>query len=89
MKKQFTIVVATLAAGIMLGGSAGAQQTPASNSSQTPAVQAPASQAPAAKPPAAAGTTHHATAAKSAAPLVLKTDKDKASYAIGDRKSVV
>ena len=83
MKKQFTIVVATLAAGIMLGGSAGAQQTPASNSSQTPAVQAPASQAPAAKPPAAAGTTHHATAAKSAAPLVLKTDKDKASYAIG------
>ena len=83
MKKQFTIAVTILAAVIMLGGSTRAQQTPASNSSQTPAAQAPASQTPAAKAPAAAGTTHHATAAKSAAPLVLKTDKDKASYAIG------
>jgi FKBP-type peptidyl-prolyl cis-trans isomerase FklB len=67
----------------MLGGSARAQQTPASTPSQTPAAQAPSSPAPAAKAPAAAGTTHHATAAKSTAPLVLKTDKDKASYAVG------
>ena len=80
MKKLSITAVTILAAGTLLVGNAMAQ-TPASSPSQAPAAQAPASQTPAAKAPAAAGTTHHATAAKSATPLVLKTDKDKASYA--------
>jgi FKBP-type peptidyl-prolyl cis-trans isomerase FklB len=83
MKRLVIFAVTVFAAGIMLAGNASAQQTPASSPSQTPAAQAPASQAPAAKAPATAATTHHATAAKTAAPLVLKTDKDKASYAVG------
>lgn len=82
MRKLLRTAVTVLAASIMLGGSARAQQTPASNPSPG-ASQAPAAQAPAAKTPGTAGTTHHATGAKSAAPLVLKTDKDKASYAVG------
>jgi len=82
MKKLAITAVTVLAASILLVGNAMAQ-TPASSPSQAPTAQAPASQAPAAKAPAAAGTTHHATAAKSATPLVLKTDKDKASYAVG------
>ena len=82
MKKLSIMVVTVLAASITLAGNAMAQQTPASNGSQTPAAQAPASQAPAAKPPGA-GTAHHVAATRSAPPLVLKTDKDKASYAIG------
>jgi FKBP-type peptidyl-prolyl cis-trans isomerase FklB len=82
MKKLLIFAVTVFAAGIMFAGNAGAQQTPASSASQTPAAQAPASQAPAAKAPATAATTHHA-AAKGSAPLVLKTDKDKTSYAVG------
>ena len=82
MKKLAITAVTVLAASILLVGNAMAQ-APASSPSQAPTAQAPASQAPAAKAPAAAGTAHHATAAKSATPLVLKTDKDKASYAVG------
>jgi FKBP-type peptidyl-prolyl cis-trans isomerase FklB len=59
-----------LFAGLFLLGSAAAQQTPAP--STTPA-----------KPRSSTGTTtHHATAAKPK-PLVLTTEKDKQSYAIG------
>jgi len=61
---------------MMLVGNAKAQQTPSSSQSST-------SQAPAAKTQAGTGVTHHATAAKAATPLELKTDKDKSSYAIG------
>ena len=64
----------------MLLGNALAQQTPA-------ATTPPASPAPATSPKAQtpAGTAHSATAAKktAAAPLVLKTQKDKFSYALG------
>ena len=68
----------------MILGYAQAQQTPPATAPQTPA-------APAAKPPAAKtgssatapknGTT--TTAKKPVAPLTLKTQKEKASYAIG------
>ena len=51
-----------------------AQQAPATNSPQTPAAKT--QKAPAAK-------TGQAPAAKTQTPLTLKTDKDKASYAIG------
>lgn len=83
MKRLSITAVTVLAAGIMLAGNAMAQQTPASNPAQAPAGSATPSQAPAAKSPAAAGTAHRATATRSAPPLVLKTDKDKASYAVG------
>jgi FKBP-type peptidyl-prolyl cis-trans isomerase FklB len=59
-----------LAAGLFLLGSAAAQQTPAP--STTPA-----------KPRQSTGTTTHHTAATKPKPLVLTTEKDKQSYAIG------
>jgi FKBP-type peptidyl-prolyl cis-trans isomerase FklB len=59
------------AAGIVLLGSASAQQTPATNTQTTPS----------AKP---STTTHKsATAAAKPKPLALVTDKDKQSYSIG------
>lgn len=77
MRKSFTAAVITLAAGILLLGNALAQQTPAATNppaSSTPATTSK-SQTPAAKRPA--------TAAKSAATLTLKTQKEKFSYALG------
>jgi hypothetical protein len=58
-------------------------QTPASTTTQTPAAGSQTT--PTAKKPAATGTAKTGTTAgtKTAAPLVLKTPKDKASYAIG------
>jgi FKBP-type peptidyl-prolyl cis-trans isomerase len=78
MHKSFTVAV-ILAAGMLLLGNGPAQQTPAAttqSSPATPAASAPAkAPAPAAKKPA--------TAAKTAAPLTLKTQKEKFSYALG------
>lgn len=85
-----TFVLATI---LTLAGTAAAQDTPASNSPQTPATAQPA---PAKSSSAAtsktqsttqsstkSGTATHHTPAKPATPLVLTTDKQKASYAIG------
>jgi FKBP-type peptidyl-prolyl cis-trans isomerase FklB len=92
MRKPFAIAVTILAAGMMLVGNAGAQQTPASNPQQAPAAStqtAPAAKSPqsgAAKtPPAKAPATaaRKAPAAKGPAGLALTTPKDKASYALG------
>jgi len=79
MPKLLKIAITTLAAGMLLGNAL-AQDTPAA--STPPATQTPASKAatPAAKKPA---TTAKSTTA--AAPLTLKTQKDKFSYAIGMR----
>jgi FKBP-type peptidyl-prolyl cis-trans isomerase len=83
MHKSFTIAMNILAAGMLLGNAL-AQQTPTATTppattpaaTQTPASSAPAkAQTPAAKKPA--------TAAKTAAPLTLKTQKEKFSYAVG------
>jgi FKBP-type peptidyl-prolyl cis-trans isomerase FklB len=68
MHKPRTTAMKLVAAGIVLLGSAAAQQTPPTTST------APAK-------PRASTTTHH-TAAKPK-PLVLQTDQDKQSYAIG------
>jgi len=82
-KSLTTFVLKTLAAGMMLApGYALAQQAPAATASQ------PASGQAAAKPAGApaktqAGGAAKTPAAKSAAPLVLKTDKEKQSYAMG------
>ena len=78
-----SITAAILAASVtLLLANVHAQQTPAPGASQPPSAKAqttpaPGSQkAPAAKP----GTT---TKPKTPAPLVLKTQKDKVSYALG------
>jgi len=81
MQKSFTTAVNLFAAGILLLGNALAQQTPAATTQTAPSSSAPASsktQTPAAK-------AHTSTAAKTAAPLTLKTTKDKFSYALGMR----
>jgi FKBP-type peptidyl-prolyl cis-trans isomerase FklB len=74
-----TTATVVLAASLLLVASTIAQQTPPPAAQPAPA---PAAAAPAAKtqkaPAAKTGTP-----AKSATPLTLKTDKDKASYAIG------
>jgi FKBP-type peptidyl-prolyl cis-trans isomerase len=66
----------------MLPGNASAQTTSPTTqpASSTPAASTPASSAKAQTPAAKARS---ATAAKSAAPLTLKTQKDKFSYALG------
>jgi FKBP-type peptidyl-prolyl cis-trans isomerase FklB len=82
MRKLTFTAVNLLAAGIMLVGNAQAQQTPAANSPQVPAAKA----APA---PASGGQrTPSAKTGLAAKPrtqpvLTLKTQKDKASYAVG------
>jgi FKBP-type peptidyl-prolyl cis-trans isomerase FklB len=70
MQKSWAMKMNLLAAGIVLLGSATAQQTPATGTQTTPPAKA--------KP----GTTTHKSAAP-AKPLALVTDKDKQSYAIG------
>jgi FKBP-type peptidyl-prolyl cis-trans isomerase FklB len=70
MQRPSTTTVNLLAAGIVLLGSAAAQQTPATNTQSTPSAKAKQSTT----------ATRHTTAAK---PLVLATEKDKQSYAIG------
>ena len=80
MQKLIHAAAATLAAGLLLLGAAGAQQT--SPSPAKPATAVTSKTATGSK----ASTTakpHAATTAKSAQPLTLTTNKDKASYAIG------
>jgi len=77
MHKSFTTAVHILAAGLLLLGNGLAQETPAATTpkASSPATTAAKAQTPAAKRPA--------TSAKTAAPLTLKTPKDKFSYALG------
>src|SRR5579863_5553604 len=78
MHKSLTTAVNFLAAGTLLLGHALAQQTPPATSQ--PSTSAPATSATKAQTPAA---KRPATAAKTATPLTLKTQKEKFSYAIG------
>ncbi len=83
MRKALTTVATTLALGGMLVSNAAAQQTAPAAAAPAPGAQTPAaapqkSAAPKPKTPAA---KPGAPAAK--APLTLKTQKEKASYAIG------
>jgi FKBP-type peptidyl-prolyl cis-trans isomerase FklB len=87
-KSLIALLILFFGAGMILSGYAAAQQTPAATNSQpasgqgasaqTPSTQAPAKaqSGTAAKKPAAPG-------AKTAAPLALKTQKEKESYAMG------
>jgi len=74
MQRSSTLAVALLTSGMMLLGSSPAQQTPASTPQQPPAAKTGQT---------ATTKAHHAPTAKSRAALPLKTQKDKASYAIG------
>jgi len=74
MRKFSTLAITAVAAGTIVLGYAQAQQTPPASNPQTPTTK-PTPKPPAAKP--------GSTAAKKPAVLTLKTQKDKASYAIG------
>jgi len=80
--KLIVVAVSLLATGIMLPGNASAQQTPATSTQQAPAAKPqPGPSAGAQKAPAA--KTGQATKPKTQAPLTLKSQKDKTSYAVG------
>jgi FKBP-type peptidyl-prolyl cis-trans isomerase FklB len=84
MTKPSITAVTLLAAGLLLLGDARAQQTPAANPQPAPAAKAqPTAGAKATQTPATATKPRQGTAAKSPTVLTLKTQKDKASYAIG------
>jgi FKBP-type peptidyl-prolyl cis-trans isomerase FklB len=76
MQKSLTPLIQFMAAGVMLLAYASAQ-TPTATSQPAAQAAAPAktAQTPSAKKPA--------TAARAATPLTLKTQKEKASYAVG------
>lgn len=77
MHKPLVILSQLLAAGIMLLGNAPAQQTPAATTSQSTQPAAPA------KTPSATAAKKAPVTAKSATTVTLKTQKEKASYALG------
>jgi FKBP-type peptidyl-prolyl cis-trans isomerase FklB len=91
MKKPLTRAATVFfAAGMIILGNARAQQAPAADAQPAPAVKpqnsptAKTQQAPSAKPQSTpAAKTRQTPAAKSQTPLTLKTEKDKASYALG------
>jgi FKBP-type peptidyl-prolyl cis-trans isomerase FklB len=80
MRKSLRFAATAVLAGVLISGSARAQQAPPASSSQSPSTSTT-------KPPAAkTGTTHSKTAhttARKPATLTLTTQKEKASYAIG------
>jgi FKBP-type peptidyl-prolyl cis-trans isomerase FklB len=82
MSKTTFIATSVVAAGLFLGATTPAQQTPAANSPSTP----PAAVKPATAPKTAQTPTAKTGAAatmKTPAPLTLKTQSQKSSYAIG------
>jgi len=82
MQKPLIVAVSLLTAGMMLLGDALAQQTPAANTQQPSAAKAqPAPAAGGQKAPAA--KTGQATRPRIQSVLMLKTQKDKLSYALG------
>jgi FKBP-type peptidyl-prolyl cis-trans isomerase len=81
MHKSIKIMLQLLAAGMMLLGNALAQQTPAATTAQP--TQPASGQAAPAKTTSTSAAKKPATGAKPAAPFTLKTQKDKASYAVG------
>src|ERR1700693_1767644 len=92
MHRFLNAFINVLAVGLLLSGNALSQETPATTppASSTPAAAAPKAATKASPTDATAGKAqtpaakaHSATAAKGPAPLLLKTQKDKFSYAVG------
>ena len=84
MQKLGMIGFQLLAAGVVLLGSALAQDSSATTSTPPASKPTTAGQTPAKKPASSAAKKAPAAgAAKTAAPLALKTDKEKQSYAMG------
>ncbi len=81
MQKPSIFVLTTIAACAILLSSAQAQQTTASSAPNPPASAS--SQTTSAAPKKAPAAKTSQTPTKTSAPLTLKTDKDKVSYAIG------
>ena len=82
MRKLTVTILSFLVTGMLLPGNILAQQTPAPNPQPSPGVKAaPAPAAGAQK--SSTAKTGTATKPRTAAPLTLKTQKDKTSYAVG------
>src|SRR5580700_4824325 len=81
MRKPFPLAVTAVAVGMIILGDAQAQQTSPASAPQTP--PASSTQPPAAKTTPKTPATKTGTTAKTPVPFTLKTQKDKASYAIG------
>ena len=81
MRKPLTLAVTAVAAGIIVLGYAQAQQTPPASTPKTP--PASATQTPGTTTPNATAAKPGTTVAKKPTVLTLKTQKEKASYAIG------
>ena len=81
MSKSLPLTVQLLAAGTFLLSHALAQQTPAASTAQPASGQT--SSTPAKKPATGATTAKKSTTTANTAPVTLKTDKDKQSYAMG------
>ncbi len=79
MQKSLPIAIQLLAAGMMLLGNAPAQTPAATTSQSTP----PASTTPKPKTSTATKTTASGAKTTAGAPVVLKTQRDKESYAMG------
>jgi FKBP-type peptidyl-prolyl cis-trans isomerase len=83
-QKRLIATINSLAIGMILSGNALAQQPPAATTPQAPAAKtAPAPSAGAGAQTATAPKTKPATNPKTPVPLVLKTEKEKTSYALG------
>ena len=86
MQKFLSVILPVLSSGVLLLGSVSAQQTPAATSNppassgQTASGQAGT---PAKKTTGTTTAKKTGTTTKAGAPLVLKTDKEKQSYAMG------
>jgi len=83
MKNTIKIAVTFLAVGILAVGSAHAQQAASSGSQQTAAAKDKSNSAKNSSSAAPATKTEQEPAAKNPDSLELKTEKDKASYALG------
>ena len=88
MKKQQIFSLILLASSALLASNTFAQTSPTSGATQVPAAKPQASTGAAAKPQAGSSTAAKkpgtaATAKPATAPLALKTNKEKASYAFG------